>query len=276
VVIPRYATMLHQGRHYARRRAKEIRTPEFGAGLDGALRERAAGHPDALTGILNGVDYGEWNPETDPHLPARYSPRDLSGKRICKEQLLAEFGLPAGAIDKPLLGIVSRLTHQKGLDLIEDIAGDLEDACLVALGTGDPEHEEIFRRLAAEHPGRIAVRFAFDNALSHRLEAGADIFLMPSRFEPCGLNQMYSLKYGTVPVVRATGGLNDTIEEGIGFKFAGQSPEDLLAAIREALQAYSQPETWKARMLRGMAKDFSWSQSAAAYSARYRQLLGRA
>lgn len=252
--------------------AQEIQTPEFGFGLEGALRARAG----VLTGILNGVDEREWNPETDPLIPAHYSPRDPGGKRKCKEALLAEFGLPASALDRPLLGLVSRFTRQKGLDLIVEIADALAgaDLYLVALGTGEPEEEKLLRDLAAQYPDRIAVRCAFDNPLAHRIEAGADLFLMPSRYEPSGLNQMYSLKYGTVPVVRATGGLNDTIDDGTGFRFVDYSGPALFAAIEEAVRAYSRAETWRAMMLRGMEKDFSWSRSARAYSALYRHLLG--
>jgi starch synthase len=252
--------------------AREIQTPEFGFGLDGALRARS----DALCGILNGVDYNEWNPETDRLIPARYSADDLSGKRLCKEELLREFGLPAEAMDRPLLGIVSRFTRQKGTDILTEVAAHIvaEDVYLVALGTGDPEYEALFRRLAAEHPGRIAVRVGFDNGLAHRIEAGADMFLMPSRYEPCGLNQIYSLRYGTVPVVRATGGLDDTIEEGTGFKFAEYSGEALLGGVRTATRAFADQEGWRQIMRRGMAKDFSWNASAAAYSALYRRMLG--
>lgn len=252
--------------------AREIQTPEFGFGLDGALRARA----DVLTGILNGVDYREWNPRTDSDLPARYSEQDLTGKRVCKERLLAEVGLPAAAMDRPLLGVVSRFTTQKGIDLIAEIAGNLAelDMYLVALGAGEPDQEELVRRAAARHPERFVAQIGFDNGLAHRIEAGADIFLMPSRYEPSGLNQMYSLKYGTVPVVRAVGGLNDTIDEGTGFKFSEQSGPAFLGAVRKAGQAYTQPEVWQAMVLRGMGKDFSWSRSAGAYSALYRQLLG--
>ena len=252
--------------------AREIQTPEYGFGLDGALRARAS----ALSGILNGVDYSEWNPETDPLIPAHYSADDLSGKRACKEHLLQEFGLPAGAMDRPLLGIVSRFTRQKGADILAEVAGRIvaDDLYLVALGTGDREYEDFFRGMVAEHPGRIAARIGFDNGLAHRIEAGADIFLMPSHYEPCGLNQMFSLRYGTVPVVRATGGLDDTIDEGTGFKFAEYSGEALLGAVRDAAQAFGDPEGWRQIMLRGMAKDFSWNVSAAAYSALYRRLLG--
>ena len=253
--------------------AREILTPEYGFGLDGALRARA----DALTGILNGVDYRDWNPETDAHLPARYTPDDLAGKRVCKERLLAEFGLPAAAMDRPLMGVVSRLTRQKGADLLAGIAGELEalDAYLVALGNGDPEYEKLFLEMAAEFPGRVAVRVGFDNGLAHRIEAGADMFLMPSHYEPCGLNQIYSLKYGTVPVVRATGGLDDTIEAGTGFKFQEYAGTAFLEALREAVRAYGNGAAWRETMRNGMAKDFSWKTSAAAYSALYRRLLER-
>jgi starch synthase len=252
--------------------AREIQTPEYGFGLDGALRSRA----DVLSGILNGVDYREWSPENDPLIPARYSAQDLSGKALCKEQLLAEFGLPAEAMERPVAGIVSRFTRQKGTDILAEVAGQIvaEDVYIAALGNGDPEYEEFFRRMAADYPGRIAVRIGFDNRLAHLVEAGSDMFLMPSRYEPCGLNQIYSLKYGTVPVVRATGGLDDTIDEGTGFKFSEYSGQALLQAVRSAVQAFSNREQWREMMLRGMEKDFSWKTSAAAYSALYQRLLG--
>jgi starch synthase len=254
--------------------AEEIQTPEQGFGLDGALRARAG----VLTGILNGVDYREWSPDVDPHLPARYSVDDLSGKRVCKAQLLQEFGLPAEAIDRPLIGIVSRFTRQKGTDILAEVAAGIvaEGFYLVALGSGEPEYEEFFHRMAADHPGRIAVRIGYDNGLSHRIEAGADLFVMPSRYEPCGLNQMYSLRYGTVPVVRATGGLNDTIDEGTGFKFTEYSGAALLRAVQAAGAAYAQPGRWSAMIRRGMQRDFSWKTSAGAYSGLYHRLLARA
>jgi starch synthase len=253
--------------------AREIQTPEYGFGLDGVLRARA----DVLTGILNGVDYGEWSPENDPFIPARYSAADLSGKRICKEQLLAEFGLPAAAIDAPLIGVVSRFTRQKGADLVAAVAGAIvaEGMYLVAQGSGEPEYEEFFTRMVAQFPDRIAVNFGYDNGKAHRIEAGADIFLMPSQYEPCGLNQMYSLKYGTVPVVRATGGLNDTIEGATGFKFVEYSSQALLAALRAAREAFSDRAAWLRMMRRGMQQDFSWRRSAAQYSALYRKLQAR-
>jgi starch synthase len=252
--------------------AREIQTPEYGFGLDGALRARAS----VLSGILNGVDYREWSPDADPLIPANYSADDLSGKRICKEHLLREFGLPDAAMDRPVFGIVSRFTRQKGTDLIAETAGRIvaeHDAYLVAVGMGEPEYEQFFLRAAAEYPGRIAVHIAFDNAKAHRLEAGADAFLMPSRYEPCGLNQIYSLRYGTVPVVRATGGLDDTIDEGTGFKFAEYSGRALLGSAGAAIEAYADQPRWSELVRRGMQKDFSWKRSAAAYSELYSRLL---
>jgi starch synthase len=244
--------------------AREIQTPEFGFGLDGLLRSRAS----KLTGILNGVDYEEWNPETDRHLPANYSARDLSGKRACKLALLEEMGLErpgfAAEANRPLIGIVSRFAHQKGMDLVTAIL-PLEGAALVVLGSGEAPLENAFRSLAASYPDRIAVRFGYDEGLAHRIEAGADIFLMPSRYEPCGLNQIYSLRYGTVPVVRATGGLEDTVTEQTGFKFLGR----LETAVTAAFEAFQDRETWAARMRRGMAQDFSWDASALEYQRLY-------
>ncbi len=252
--------------------AREIQTPEFGFGLDGALRARS----NVLTGILNGIDYQQWDPATDQYLPARYSVDDLAGKELCKKQLIDEFGLPPAAMDRPLIGIVSRFTRQKGTDILAEVAGAIvaEDVYLAALGSGEPEYEAFFRNMAASYPGRIALRLGFDNGLAHRIEAGSDLFVMPSRYEPCGLNQMYSLRYGTVPVVRATGGLDDTIDEETGFKFAEYSGQALLSAVRTAVRAFSNVQAWRSMMRRGMQKDFSWKASAARYSALYRRLLG--
>jgi len=250
--------------------AREIQTPEYGFGLDGVLRARAS----VLTGILNGVDYAQWNPEIDPFIAAHYSPGDLSGKAICKRELLDEMGLPAEAVDAPLLGIVSRLTSQKGTDLISEAADHIvaQGYNMVALGAGDPRDEDWFRAMAARHPGRIAVRIGYDNGLAHRIEAGADLFLMPSRYEPGGLNQIYSLKYGTVPVVRATGGLDDTIDLETGFKFSPYSAGALLECLWVARQVFADPPGWQAMMLAGMAKDYSWKASAAEYGRLYRRL----
>jgi len=186
--------------------AREIQTDEYGWGLDGLLRDRSAD----LTGILNGADYTAWNPETDPYLVANYSREDLSGKLACKQALLREFGFPVErAKDRPLIGVISRLVDQKGADLIASIGDDLakQDLWLVALGSGESKYEKMLADMARAHPAKIAVRIGYDDRLAHRIEAGADLFLMPSRYEPCGLNQIYSLRYGTIPVVRATGGL---------------------------------------------------------------------
>ena len=253
--------------------AREIQTPEYGFGLDGALRARAP----ALSGILNGADYREWNPETDSLIAAPYSAGDLCGKRKCKQRLLAELDMPPQAIDAPLIGVVSRFAQQKGTDLVAAIAPELVrlGCYLVVLGSGDASDEAAFRRLAAEHPGRIAVEIGFDGNFAHRIQAGADMILVPSRYEPCGLTQMYGLRYGTVPVVRATGGLDDTIDEATGFKFGESSAEALLAVVQDALLAFSNSGLWKAMMVRGMQRDFSWTRSARTYSSLYQHLLGR-
>jgi len=254
----------------SRKYAEEIQTPEYGFGLDGLLRERRA----VLSGILNGVDYERWNPATDSHIAAQYTAVDLAGKRECKRALLTEVGLPERMIDRPVLGIVSRFATQKGFDLIGEVAPYVfeKDVALVALGNGEARYEELFRGLQRDFPERVAVVFGFDDGLAHRIEAGADIFLMPSHYEPCGLNQIYSLKYGTVPVVRATGGLDDTIDDSTGFKFADYNGIALLGAIRRACAAWHDHEAWAARMVRGMQKDFSWGPSALAYSELYERL----
>lgn len=260
----------------SRKYAAEIQTPEFGYGLDGVLRARSG----RLQGILNGVDYNVWNPAHDKLIPAHYSPENLAGKRACKKALLERMG--GADSNAPVIGIVSRFAAQKGFDLLAHLAPELArlDAVFVALGTGEPEYEQLFRRLASDYPGKFLVKVAYDNELAHLIEAGSDIFLMPSRFEPCGLNQIYSLKYGAPPVVRATGGLEDTIENysgnngaiGDGFKFEDYSPQALLAALERALGVYAQPEAWRQVMLNGMAKDFSWTASARLYSSIYDQL----
>jgi len=249
--------------------AKEIQTLEYGAGMDGLLRARAS----KITGILNGCDYSEWDPEKDPYLGAPYTANDLSGKRADKRALLEEMGLPVNEA-RPLIGIVSRFVGQKGFDLMEEIAGELcgEDMALVALGSGEPRFEAMFRVLAKTYPEKFAAVIGYDNALAHRIEAGADMFLMPSRYEPCGLSQMYSLRYGAVPIVRATGGLDDTVDETTGFKFREYTGEALLGAIRDALAAWKDREAWEARMRLGMAQDFSWDASAAEYKRLYQSL----
>ncbi len=252
--------------------AREIQSPEFGYGLDGLLREHAA----KLTGILNGVDYTDWSPDRDPAIAAPYSAADLTGKHTCKESLIRYAGLPASTGKRPLLGIVSRFARQKGFDVFADIAFELfsnDDVALVFLGSGEERYEELFRHLMASFPDRVWGHFGYDNPLAHRIEAGADIFLMPSLFEPCGLNQMYSLRYGTIPVVRATGGLDDTVDAATGFKFSGYTGRELLIAIRGALTEYHDPIAWNERIKTAMSRDFSWETSAASYSDLYARIL---
>jgi starch synthase len=258
----------------SRRYAQEIQTPEFGYGLDGVVRSRS----DRIVGILNGVDYSAWNPAKDTLIAAKYSAKDLSGKQVCKQDLLQLFGLPTDNLHRPLMGIVSRLADQKGFDLIADRAHELlrEDLMLVVLGTGDRRYEDLFRALASAYPGRVGYKFAYDNVVAHKVEAGSDIFLMPSRYEPSGLNQMYSLKYGTVPVVRATGGLDDSVENfdlehgtGTGFKFSEYSGAAFLYAVKQALHHYADERIWKRIQLNGMAKDFSWKTPATEYAKLY-------
>jgi len=250
--------------------SQEIQTTEFGFGLEGVLRTRSS----TVTGILNGVDYDEWSPETDKFTAARYSPQDLSGKAKCRQDLLATFGITEVDSRFPVIGIVSRFAAQKGFDLIAQVMERLarEEMIIVALGSGDTLYEEMFLRLSKQFPQKIAVKVAYDNALAHKIEAGSDMFLMPSNYEPCGLNQIYSLKYGTVPIVRATGGLDDTIEhwdsrtgKGTGFKFTDYNGEALLLTIREALRAFRDQTSWQELMRNGMNKDFSWHASAKEY-----------
>lgn len=258
----------------SRKYAQEIQTPEFGFGLDGVIRSRA----DRLVGILNGVDYAVWSPERDSLIPMKYSAKNLEGKKACKEKLLEEFQLLRDNPRRPVIGIVSRFADQKGFDLIAAIARDLmhEDLLLAVIGTGERRYEDLFHALAADFPGHVGVKIAYDNALAHLVEAGSDMFLMPSRYEPCGLSQIYSLRYGTVPIVRATGGLDDTIEmfdlehgTGTGFKFQEYSGGALLHAVRLALHYYADDRVWKRIQLNGMAKDFSWNTSAAEYAKLY-------
>jgi starch synthase len=258
----------------SRRYAKEIQTAEYGCGLEGVIHNRA----DRLVGILNGVDYAVWSPEADTLIAQNYSVHNLDGKRACKKDLLACFHLPEEDLERPVIGIVSRFVDQKGFDLIAQISGELmkENLALVALGTGQPEYERLFKQLAEKYPGRVGLKIGYDNTLAHKIEAGSDMFLMPSRYEPCGLNQIYSLCYGTVPIVRATGGLDDTIQsfvpktqQGTGFKFEEYDGGALLACVREALKTYRDAKAWHAVQANGMAKDFSWKTSAAAYVTLY-------
>jgi starch synthase len=254
------------------RYAEEIQTPALGFGFDGILKARQAD----LVGILNGIDYDQWDPARDSALPEPYDMNQLKGKAAAKRRLLATYGLPdtAELRDRPLVGMISRLVDQKGFDLLADLADELPrlDATFVLLGSGERRYEDLWLGLAARHPDRIGARIQFDEGLSHLIEGGADLFLMPSRFEPCGLNQMYSLRYGTVPLVRATGGLFDTVTnfnrvtgEGTGFTFDQYSPQALLNTLRWALDTYRDRETWQRLQRAGMSQDFSWDASARQY-----------
>jgi starch synthase len=254
------------------RYAREILTPELGFGLDGVLSRRAG----SLVGILNGIDTTRWNPAADPHLPEGYSASNLAAKAQSKQALLAAAGLPATAarMARPLVGMVSRLTDQKGFDLIAAAAADLLalDATWVVLGSGERRYEDLLRTLAGRHPDRLAVSIGFDDRLEHLIEAGADAFLMPSRFEPCGLNQLNSLRYGTLPIVRATGGLDDTVrdeaadgEAANGFKFAGYTPAALVEAVRRALRVFADRDRWARMQRAAMQQDYSWDVSAREY-----------
>jgi starch synthase len=255
----------------SRRYAQEIQTSEYGFGLEGVLRARAA----TVAGILNGVDYEEWNPAKDVYLPSKYSPQDLAGKALCKIELLRGFGLEQQADrNSPVIGIVSRFASQKGFDLIAQVADRLmlEPLIMVVLGTGEKEYEYLFRRLAQQYPSKFGLKVAYDNALAHLVEAGSDMFLMPSRYEPCGLNQIYSLRYGTVPIVRATGGLDDTVEaydpktgDGTGFKFTEYHGTALLETVKDAIEVFQNRSAWEKLMRNGMAKDYSWTASARDY-----------
>jgi len=262
--------------------AREIVRPELGFGFDGVLARRA----DDLVGILNGIDVARWNPAADPFVGAAFDAADLDGKRKAKRLLLDLAGLPQDerTLARPLVGLISRLTDQKGFDLIAAAAGDLMalDASWVMLGSGERRYEDQWRALAGRFPDRVAATIGFDERLAHHIEAGADIFLMPSRFEPCGLNQMYSLRYGTVPVVRATGGLDDTVGDfdertgrGTGFKFAGYDPASLVGAVRRALVVYRDPEQWRRTQRQGMEQDHSWNASALEYVKVYRMATDR-
>lgn len=250
--------------------AQEIQTPEFGFGLDGVLRARR----DALSGILNGVDYSTSDPAISPHLPMHFDREHLEGKRECKRAALREAGLSENRLELPLVGIVSRFAEQKGFDLLMQVPHEIvaENVSLIAFGSGEQRYEDFFRWYASAYPDQVAFTVGYDEGLAHRIEAGSDMFLMPSRYEPCGLHQIYSLRYGTLPIVRATGGLEDTVDYEAGFKFRGDTPGDLLACIREALQVWATPG-WREMMDAAMQKDFSWDFSAREYIRLYRRLL---
>jgi starch synthase len=261
--------------------AREVQTEAGGAGMHGLLQRRHA----ALSGILNGIDTTEWNPATDRHLPHHYSTNTLERKRLIKQLLQERLKLAHDAEDVPLLGVVSRLTHQKGADLLVQAVPELLalPAQLVVLGTGQREHEDALRALAARHPAGIAVTTGFDEPLAHLIEAGADMFLMPSRFEPCGLNQMYSQRYGTPPIAHATGGLVDTVVDcspqaggkATGFLFDGSTEAALVAAVARAVAVYRERDRWRQLQRNGMARDFSWIVPARQYAELYRRLVAR-
>ncbi len=259
------------------RYAREILQPELGFGFEGILARRAGD----LVGILNGIDVTRWNPESDPFVKASFTADNLDGKRDAKRALLLAAGLAAddAALSRPVIGLVSRLTDQKGFDLIAAAADGLFslDATWVMLGSGERRHEDFWRALAARIADRLSATIGFDERLAHLIEAGADIFLMPSRFEPCGLNQLYSLRYGTVPVVRATGGLDDTVEDsgagraqGTGFKFRDYTPEALVQTVRRALSMFGDTGRWRQMQQNGMREDHSWDVSAREYVKVYR------
>ncbi len=261
--------------------AREILTKELGSGFDGVLATRAAD----LHGILNGIDTDRWDPGRDPFLPEPYDEQSLHKKEAAKRALMELLcpGMPFERLASPLVGMVSRLVDQKGFDLIAELVPALPDyGSFVVLGTGDTRYETLLRELAVKHPARFAVKVGFDESLAHLIEGAADIFLMPSRFEPCGLNQMYSMRYGTVPVVRATGGLDDTVEDynvaagtGTGFKFAPYTAAALLAAMKRAKAAFANPRNWKTLQVAGMRQDFSWDRSAREYVKLYENAQGR-
>ena len=261
--------------------AEEIQRPEYGYGFDGIMRSRA----NVLTGILNGIDDADWDPARDRFLPVPFDASDLSGKRDAKRALLELYGLPVddAAMARPIIAMVSRMTEQKGLDLIAFLAPRFPslDATFTIVGTGDARFENMWRSLASAHPDRFGVFVGFDERRAHLVEAGADIFMMPSRYEPCGLNQMYSMRYGTVPVVRAVGGLVDTVKpfdatdgQGTGFLFSDYHPSALWDSLQRALQLYrEQPQRWRRLQINGMKRNFSWERSATEYVRLYKRLL---
>ena len=258
--------------------AREIQSPEFGLGLDGVLKSVS----NRLRGILNGVDYNVWNPATDRHLAGMYHPGDLSGKSLCKHDLLLKMGLSNQLRDKPVIGMVTRLSAQKGFNLLAETAEEIFKlgVGLIILGAGEERYEVLLKDLQAAYPDQVGIHIGFDTQLAHEIMAGCDMLLMPSMYEPCGMAQMFGLKYGTVPIVRAIGGLNDSVldpEEGhspgTGFKFGPFQSRALLRAVRRAVDLYGQPEQWRTMMLAGMAEDFSWDRSAREYLTVFEQAL---
>jgi starch synthase len=260
--------------------AEEIQSPEYGMGMEGVLRQKRA----SLHGILNGVDYRLWDPSRDSHIAAKYSAQEMQGKGQCKKALIEEMGLDPSLQDRPLLAVISRLDAQKGLDLIVKILRKVlaMELGLIVLGSGDEKIQQAIQKAAKTNPGRVALFIGFNEPLAHRIMAGADIFLIPSRYEPCGLTQMYALRYGTVPVVRSTGGLDDTIvqydpktREGNGFKFGPYKPASFLAAIEKAVHLFPNASAWKRLQASGMGADFSWDRSAQSYLGLYQDVIER-
>ncbi len=259
--------------------AHEIQSsPEYGYGLEGVLRGRS----QELFGIVNGIDYKEWSPSIDPLIPARYSARNLAGKAKCKSEVLKQFGFRHAEDGLPLIGMVSRLADQKGFDLVADAMKDIAHLPLrlMVLGQGQQRYQDLLRHFAHRHPHRIAVKIGFDNRLAHEIYAGSDMFLMPSRFEPCGLNQLISLRYGTVPVVRSTGGLVDTVEDysettgaGTGFRFQHYSSWDMVNALRRALVLFDDRPRWLELMRQAMERNWSWEESARRYMNLYERIF---
>jgi len=265
----------------SRKYAEEIQTAEFGSSLEGIFQKRA----NDLHGILNGIDTVKWNPATDGNIAAHFTADNLEGKASCRRDLLHAFGLGHASEETPVLGIVSRFATQKGFDLLAQIADELaaEEIVLVVLGDGEPYYENLFHSLQERHPGKISVRVPYDRALAHKVEAGADAFLMPSHYEPCGLGQLYAHRYGTIPIVRATGGLDEAVaewnpetHEGNGFKFQGYAPNDFLAAIRRAVTLFKgDKEGWKKLVRNAMAEDHSWTRPASEYIKLYEEVARR-
>lgn len=258
---------------------EEIQTPEYGFGLDGLFRERAS----ELYGILEGVDYQRWDPSRDPSLAAPYDRKNLKGKKACKAALLQSFGLNLNP-ERPLIGMTTRFFERKGIDLVENILDDLMQLGVgfVIQGTGEERHQYLLEEISMRHSERMGLDIGYNDELAHQIIAGADIFLMPSRYEPCGLDQLYCLRYGTIPVVRATGGLDETIQEhdpgsgeGSGFKFTGPTPSELLAAVQRALAVYQDRPAWEALMRKNMTLDFSWDTVTPKYLELYQQTVAK-
>lgn len=260
--------------------AREILSHEQGLGMEGVVMSRSR----SLFGILNGIDNREWDPATDAHIAACYAPGSMGGKRKCRQSLIKELGFEQAALQKPLIGMVSRLDTQKGLDILVEALEDILklDVSVVILGSGDEKIEEALKKEAVQYPDRVSIHKGFNNPLAHRIMAGSDMLLVPSRYEPCGLTQLYALKYGTIPIVRATGGLNDTIEQfnektltGNGFKFEPYTADALLGAVMAAVELYKNKRLWRKLISTGMGLDFSWDRSAEEYINIYKSISRR-